>query len=153
MRVRARQVLGEPTLAIGGILLTIDEVEHDDTLGEPQRGLDGVGESLLRAGLDGEAVDDDLDVVLLLLLQLRRIGQRVDDPVDTHAGVALDGQLLEEVDELAFRVRTTGARTWKRAPASISSTWSTICCGVCREICSPQTGQCGVPARAYSRRR
>ena len=52
-----------------------------------------------------------------------------------------------------LRARTTGASTWNRVPSGSSSSRSTICCGVCRVIASPQTGQCGVPARAHSRRR
>ena len=52
--------------------------------------------------LDGQAVDDHLDVVLLLLLELRRVGQRVHHPVDAHAAVALGVELVEQVDELAL---------------------------------------------------
>ena len=52
-----------------------------------------------------------------------------------------------------LRPRITGASTWNRVPSSIASTRSTICCGVCREIGSPQTGQCGCPTRANSSRR
>ena len=52
-----------------------------------------------------------------------------------------------------FRPRTTGARIWNRVPSGSASSRSTICCGDCRLIGSPQTGQCGRPARAYSRRR
>ena len=47
-----------------------------------------------------------------------------------------------------LRARTTGASTWKRVPSSMARTWSTICCGVWREIGLPQLGQCGWPARA-----
>ena len=42
-----------------------------------------------------------------------------------------------------LRARTTGASTWKRVPSGMASTWSTICCGVWREIGLPQFGQCG----------
>ncbi len=52
-----------------------------------------------------------------------------------------------------LRPRTTGASTWKRVPSAMPRTRSTICCGLCREIGSPQTGQCGSPTRANSRRR
>ena len=52
-----------------------------------------------------------------------------------------------------LRPRTTGARIWKRVPGSRASSRSTICCGDCRLIGSPQIGQCGRPARAYSSRR
>ncbi len=52
-----------------------------------------------------------------------------------------------------LRPRMTGASTWKRVPSSSCSTRSTICCGVCRSIGDPQTGQCGRPARANRSRR
>ena len=52
-----------------------------------------------------------------------------------------------------LRPRITGASTWNRVPSSSSSTRSTICCGVCRAIGRPHTGQCGRPTRAYSNRR
>ena len=52
-----------------------------------------------------------------------------------------------------LRPRTTGASTWNLVPSSSSSTRSTICCGVCLAIGRPQTGQCGLPTRAYSSRR
>ena len=80
----------------------VDELQHDDAVGEIQRRLDRVGEPLLGGGLDGEAVDHHLDVVLLLLLQRRRVGQRVHDPVDADPAVALGVELVEQVDELAL---------------------------------------------------
>ena len=52
-----------------------------------------------------------------------------------------------------LRPCTTGASTWKRVRSSRVSSWSTICCGDWRVTGSPQTGQCGRPARAKSRRR
>ena len=52
--------------------------------------------------LDRQPVDDHLDVVLLLLLQRRRVGQRIHHPVDPHPAVALRVQLVEQVDELAL---------------------------------------------------
>ena len=62
-------------------------------------------ESVMRClldGLDREPVDDRLDGVLLLLLQLRRLGERVDDAVDPDAGEALGLQVGEQVDVLAL---------------------------------------------------
>ena len=53
-------------------------------------------------GLDRQPVDDHLDVVLLLLLQRRRLGQRIHHAVDPHPAVALRVQLVEQVDELAL---------------------------------------------------
>ena len=51
------------------------------------------------------------------------------------------------------RYSTTGASTWKRVRSGSSRRRSTICCGLWRVIGSPQTGQCGRPARAKRRRR
>jgi hypothetical protein len=47
-----------------------------------------------------------------------------------------------------LRSRITGASTWNRVPSGISRMRSTICCGVCFAIGSPQIGQCGLPMRA-----
>ena len=49
-----------------------------------------------------QPVDDHLDGVLLLLLQLRRVGQRVHHAVDPGPGEALGLQLAEQVDVLAL---------------------------------------------------
>ena len=52
-----------------------------------------------------------------------------------------------------FRARTTGAKTWNLVVAGSSRIWSTICCGDWRVTTLLHLGQCGVPARAKSRRR
>ncbi len=60
------------------------------------------------------------------------------------------------VNSLAYsplRSRATGASTWNRVPSGSARIRSTICWGVCFVIGSPQTGQCGWPIRAQSRRR
>ena len=85
-----------------GIFLGVDELEHDDAVGEAQRGLYRVRQSLLGAGFDGKTVDDHLDVVLLLLLELGRVGERMHHAVNPNAAVTLGVQLLEEVDELTL---------------------------------------------------
>ncbi len=100
--VGAGHLLGEAPLAVRVVLVEIHEVEHEDALGQPQRRLHRVGEPLLRARLHREPVDDDRDVVLLLLLQRRRLGQRIDRAVDQDAGVALALELGEQVDVLAL---------------------------------------------------
>jgi hypothetical protein len=73
--VRTGQFLGEPLLAVMGVVVVVDELQHHDAVGQVERGLDRIGEPLLGAGLDGQAVDHHFDVVLFLLLQLGRIGQ------------------------------------------------------------------------------
>ena len=100
--VDAREVLGEGPLAVRVVLGQVDEIEDDEAAGQPQRGLHRVGEPALGALLDGEPVDDHLDRVLLLLLQLRRLGQRVHDAVDPDPGEALGLQRAEQVDVLAL---------------------------------------------------
>ena len=100
--VGAGQVLGELALAVLVVLGQVDEVEQHDAAGEPERGLDRVGEPLLGARLDREPVDHHLDGVLLLLLELRRLGQRVHHAVDPGPREALGLQLGEEVDILAL---------------------------------------------------
>ena len=52
-----------------------------------------------------------------------------------------------------LRSRTTGAFTVNRVPWGSASTCSTIWSRLCPAIGRPQTGQCGRPTRAYSRRR
>ena len=84
------------------VVFLVDELQHHDAVGEVQRGLDGIGEPLLGACLDGQTVDHHLDVVLFLLLQLGRIGQRVHHAVDPYPAVALCVELLEQVGEFAL---------------------------------------------------
>ncbi len=100
--VRAGQLLGEALLAVRVIVLAVDELQHHDAVGEVQRRLHRIGQPLLGGRLDRQAVDDHLDVVFLLLLQRRRVGQRIHHAIDTDPAVALRVQLVEEVDELAF---------------------------------------------------
>ena len=100
--VGAGQVLGEAPLPVRVVLGQVDEVQHDDPAGQAERGLDRVGEPLLGAALDGQPVHHHLDGVLLLLLELRRVGQRVYDAVHPGAGVPLGLQLAEQVEVLAL---------------------------------------------------
>ena len=100
--IRAGQLLGETTLTIRCIFFTVDEVEDHDAFSQAKCGLDRVGQALLRTRLDLQSVDHYFDVVLFLLLELRRIGQRMDDTVDAHSRVALGVELIEEIDELAL---------------------------------------------------
>ncbi|SCF99209.1 hypothetical protein GA0115255_114852 [Streptomyces sp. Ncost-T6T-2b] len=100
--VRAVEVLGIHPLTLGVVLGEVDEVEHDHAAGEAERGLDRVGQPALGAVLDGEAVDDHLDGVLLLLLERGRLGELDGLAVDPGPAVALGLEVGEEVDELAL---------------------------------------------------
>ncbi len=106
--VGAGHPLREPALPVRVVRRAVDEVQHHEPVGQAQGGLHRVGEPLLRGGLHRQPVDDDLDVVLLLLLQRRWVGQRVHDPVDADPGVTLGGQLREQVDVLALAAPDDG---------------------------------------------
>ncbi len=95
-------MLGEHPLAIGVFGGEVDEVERHEAAGQPERGLDRVGEPALGGLLDRQPVDDDLDRVLLLLVELRGVGQRMGLAVDAGAREALRLQLAEQVDVLAL---------------------------------------------------
>ena len=112
--VRAGELLGEALFAVRGALLLVDELQHDDAVGEAQRGLHRIGQPLLGAGLDAQAVDDHLDVVLLLLLQLGRIGERVHHAVDADAAVAL----RVAASRTGRRTRPCGCARRARAPGT-----------------------------------
>ena len=114
--VGAGHALGEAALPVLVVVGQVDELEHDQPVGEPQRRLHRVGEPLLRAGLHRQPVDHHGDVVLLLLLELRRIGELVDRAVDEHARVAL---------------RPAGSRTGRR----------TRPCGCARRARAPGTAR------------
>jgi hypothetical protein len=106
--VEAGQVLGEHPLAVRVVVGEVDEVERDQAAGELERGLDRVGEPALGVGLHGQAVDDHLDRVLLLLLERRRLGDRVHHPVDPGAAEALRLELAEQVGVLPLALAHDG---------------------------------------------
>ena len=139
-------------MPVGVVRVEVDEFGQHAALGQAERRFDGVGQALADAFLDHQPVHHHLDGVLELLAQLGRIAELDELAVHPGAGIALRGQFLEEVDEFALAAADHGASTWKRVPSSSSSSWSTICCGVCLATGSPQTGQCGRPTRAHSRR-
>jgi hypothetical protein len=63
-------------------------VEIDEAVGELQRGLEAVGEARLDPLADDDAVDHDLDVVLVLLVERGDFLDRVEHAVDADAGEA-----------------------------------------------------------------
>ena len=102
-REQARGDLGQPAAALGaGVVLRQGLLggalggEHDQAAGHLERGLQRVGEPLLHPLADHQPVDDDVDGVLLLLVERRRVGGEVDHrAVDPRADEALAGHLGE----------------------------------------------------------
>ena len=114
--VGARHLLAEPHLAVLVVLGEVDEVEHHQPAGERESGLDGVGEPALGGLLDREPVDDDLDGVLELLVQRRRLVQRVGLGVDADAREALGLELAEELDVLPLPTADDRSEHLEAAP-------------------------------------
>ncbi len=108
MLVRAGELLGEGLPGVGPLL--VDVVDLHEAVGESERGLERIGESAEDVGGGDETVDHDRDVVLHLLLQLRRLVEADDLAVDDGPGEALRGELPEQVDELALLLGDDGAQ-------------------------------------------
>ena len=72
-------------LAGGGF---IGRVQIRQPFGQLERGLEAVGEARLDAFAHRHAVDDDLDVVLVFLVERRRVLDRVEFAVDADPGEA-----------------------------------------------------------------
>ena len=89
----------------------IDEVDRDEALAEPQRGLDRVGEAGEQVVGGDETVDHDRDVVLSLL-EHRRVSELDDLAVDDRARVALGGESRKRSTNSPFFCEITGASTW-----------------------------------------
>ena len=73
-----------------------DDLDLGDALGQPQRRLEGVGEPALDALALHEAVDDDLDRVLLVAGEVDLLGELVQLAVDPGPGEALGGEVGEQ---------------------------------------------------------
>src|SRR5690606_10746793 len=61
-----------------------------------QRRFDGIGEALLHAGLDGDAVDDNIDVVLDIALHRDVVVHVVEGTVYTNTDKALALYILDD---------------------------------------------------------
>ena len=85
-------------------LVRIDEIDDDQPFGERDRRLDRLGQPRAQVVLHHEPVDDDLDRVLELLVERRRLVERVLLAVDLDAREALVAELFEQIAELALAV-------------------------------------------------
>ena len=86
--LRARVVLRKQDV------LAVDDVDDHNAARKTRRRLERIGKARADVRLDDETVHDDLDVVLLVFLELDRLGKVVDQAVRTHADkAALAGRL------------------------------------------------------------
>ena len=95
--VRAGEVGGEEHFA-----LARTDIRDHDAAGERERGLQRVGQAGLDVLAQDQAVHDDLDGMLLLLGERRRLGDVNNLPVDARAHEALLGDAFEHLDVLAL---------------------------------------------------
>ena len=91
-----------------GEALAADDVDGDEPLRQRDRGLDRLRQPRAQVLLHHEPVDDDLDRVLELLVERRRLFEQVLLAVDLDAREALVAQFLEEVLVLALAVAHNG---------------------------------------------
>ena len=96
--LRAGEVLGERQR------VSVDDVDHDETLRERRRGLDRLRQPLPQVRLHRQAIDDDLDRVLVLLVELDLLLEQPLLAVDLDPREAVAAKLLEDVLELALAV-------------------------------------------------
>ena len=94
--VDAREVLAEHQK------LAVDDLHVDDALAHLQSRLQGIGEPLLHAFSHDEAVDDDLDRMLLRLVKADLFTKVDDLAVDAHAHIALAANAVENPLVLAL---------------------------------------------------
>src|SRR5688500_14492852 len=81
------------------VVLTSD---FDQTVGELERGLDGIGKTAAIFSANDEAIDDNRDAVIQLSIELRRIRDLDQIAVDICAHKPLLPCALEQLLELAF---------------------------------------------------
>ena len=103
--LRAGEALGERQL------LPLDEVDRHEPVGERECGLDRVGDPVAEIRLHHEAVDDDLDRVLELLVERDLLVEETLLAVDLDAREALVAKALEEVSVLALPIADDRARS------------------------------------------
>ena len=92
---------GEDQLLALGV---IQEGETRDAAGDAQGGLKRFRQALRHVWLDAEAVDHGLDGVLALGIELRRVVELDNAPIDAHAHEALAGKLDQRCGVLALAI-------------------------------------------------
>ena len=149
LRQSRRRARGRRSSRENVSLLAVEHVDDDQALGERRRRLDRLREPLAQVGLHHEAVDDDLDRVLELLVEddlgssSRRCSPSTFTRVNPSARSSSKTSLYSPL-----RSRTTGALTVNLVPSGSWRIWSTIASWLWPAIGRPQTGQCGLPMRA-----
>ena len=105
---------------LAGALPFLHEPDGDVALGQARRRLDGLGDAAQRPVLDGDAVDDDLDGVLELLVERHAflVVEADDLAVDAHTGKALGAQVLEKLRVLALAAAHDGRQNQRLATRS-----------------------------------
>ena len=83
-------------------IFAVYEIQGDESVCQAQRRLDRIRQPLLLGSFHLQAVHDDIDVVLDLLLQLRRVTELVKLPIYPNTGVTLGREVSKEVNELAL---------------------------------------------------
>jgi hypothetical protein len=140
----AGELLAEEQLA-----LLVDQVDADEPLCQPGRGLDRLPEPRAQVGLHHEPVDHDLDRVLELLVELDRLLEQAaaGRPPSRRVKPWLRSS-SKIVAVLALAVAHDRRVDGEARPSGSASTWSTICSIDWPAIGRPQIGQCGWrPAR------
>ena len=102
MAVGAGEFFAETAHPVRVVVGKRNKVEHHYPIGEPQGGLNGVGEALLLGGFDGQPIHYHINVVLDLLFQGWRVGELVGFPINSGPRIALGGQVGEQVHEFAL---------------------------------------------------
>ncbi len=97
-------VLGAGEVLREEVVVAVDLVDRDQPFRQRGRGLDRLRQPLPEVRLHHEAVDDDLDRVLELLVEDDLLLEQPLLAVDLHAREAVAPELLEHVAELALPV-------------------------------------------------
>ena len=104
-----RQLLDGNAAVLAGVVLREEDVavvgqdiRKNDAARERRRGLAGVRQAVNDVGTEDEAVDDDLDVVLFVLLEGNFLTEVVHIPVGADADIARAARVLENFHMLAL---------------------------------------------------